>query len=362
MDIPYHPLATLIPPMSSDELEKLTQDIRHNGLLEPVVLFEGQILDGRHRWQACLSAGVDPRFEEFVGNDPVSYVLSKNLHRRHLTSAQKAAIAAEALPLLEKQAKARQLSTLKQFRDNDTVPQKIAERTEARDQAASLTGTNRQYVSDAKRSAENAPDVFAAMKSGTVSISEAKALTQKPPEEREATLEALPDLSRADRKALLRVVPAPEAESEPEESSPLLGEEDEEDDTETPLDYESESTDSSSSSLSVHFTSDSVEWYTPSTVLDRVIACLGDIDLDPCADPDHQVPSLSHFDDKSWQADGLNQQWFGVQPMPPLSPHALAVCLLPHRPSLLCWCRLVSVWIFIFLTYYISLFVSCTYI
>lgn len=316
MDIPYHPLAALIPPMSPDELEKLTADIAANGLLEPIVTLEGQILDGRHRWRACQISGIECRFEEYTGPDPVAFVLSKNLHRRHLSSAQKAAIAVEALPLLEKQARARQRQAGEQFgRGQEKVDKKIyqpmdeeeADRApQSIDQAASLTGTNRQYVSDAKRIAENAPDVFAAMKSGTVSIPEAKALTQKPPEEREATLEALPDLSRADRKALLHVVPPPEAESEPEESSPLLGEED---DTETPLDHGS--ADLSPSSLSVHFTSDTPEWYTPSTVLERVIACLGEIDLDPCADPDHQVPSRAHFDNCNGHNDGLNQDWVG---------------------------------------------------
>ena len=225
MAIPYHPLAALIPPMSADELAKLIVDIAANGLLEPIVLFEGQILDGRHRYQACEAAGVEPRYEEFAGPDPVSFVLSKNLHRRHLSSAQKAAIAAEALPLLEKQAKERQrqaggnhgnqytgLPVDKKIyqpmdeEEADRAPQSI-------DRAASLTGTNRQYVSDAKRIAENAPDVFTAMKSGEISMPEAKALTQKRPETRKDILASLPNLNRNERKALLHVVPVPEAES-----------------------------------------------------------------------------------------------------------------------------------------------------
>ena len=202
-----HPLAMLIPPMSADELEKLTTDIAANGLLEPIVLLDGQILDGRHRYQACLAAGVEPKFVEFTGADPIAFVLSKNLHRRHLTAAQKAAIAAEALPLLEEKAKERQLSSLKQFRESTTpatpVSQKIEQRdngNKAAEQAAALTGTNRQYVADAKRIATEAPEVFDAMKAGIVSMPEAKALAAKPEPDREEILSSLPEnVAEADR-------------------------------------------------------------------------------------------------------------------------------------------------------------------
>lgn len=195
-----HPLALLIPPMSPDELEKLTEDIRQHGLLESIVTFDGQILDGRHRAQACEAAGVEPRFEEFVGGDPsVAFVLSKNLHRRHLTSAQKAAIAVEALPLLQKQAKERQRQAGEQFGRGqeqklvEKIPQAMAEESsKSRDQAAALTGSNSHYVSDAKKIAVEAPDVFDAMKSGTVSMPEARALSQKSEPDREEILSSLP--------------------------------------------------------------------------------------------------------------------------------------------------------------------------
>jgi phage N-6-adenine-methyltransferase len=62
------------------------------------------------------------------------------------------------------------------------------------------------------------------------------------------------------------------------------------------------------SSLAVHFSSASPDWRTPPAVLDRVIACLGAIDLDPCADPDRQVPAAAHF---TAADDGLAHPWHG---------------------------------------------------
>ncbi len=58
----------------------------------------------------------------------------------------------------------------------------------------------------------------------------------------------------------------------------------------------------------VHFSSESPEWYTPRHVLGKVVEALGAIDLDPCADPEHHVPSLDHF---TKEDDGLSREWRG---------------------------------------------------
>lgn len=86
-----HPLSAAFPSMSSADLSALTDDIAENGLRTPIIVYEGQVLDGWHRWQACAMAGVEPRLQEFDGDDPVAFVLSSNLQRRHLTASQRAA-------------------------------------------------------------------------------------------------------------------------------------------------------------------------------------------------------------------------------------------------------------------------------
>ena len=95
-----HPASEIFPMMGESELADLAKDIRENGLLEPVVLFENLVIDGRNRMAACRLAGVQPQFITENIASPTQYVVSKNLHRRHLTLGQRAAIGVAMLPLL----------------------------------------------------------------------------------------------------------------------------------------------------------------------------------------------------------------------------------------------------------------------
>lgn len=89
-----HPLAELFPYLPASEIRSLVDSIRDSGLLEAIVLFEGKVLDGRHRQEACLIAKVTPRYEQYRGDNPLDFVFRKNFHRRHLTEAQRAMLAA----------------------------------------------------------------------------------------------------------------------------------------------------------------------------------------------------------------------------------------------------------------------------
>ena len=85
----FHPLAAIFPLMEGAELGALTDDIRAHGLVEPIILPEGRILDGRNRYLACRGADVQPTYRPFEGVDPFAFVISANLHRRHLTRGQR---------------------------------------------------------------------------------------------------------------------------------------------------------------------------------------------------------------------------------------------------------------------------------
>lgn len=93
--IPAHPYADIFPMLDRDQYAELVEDVRSHGLREPVILYEGQILDGRNRYRACKDAGVDCRFEPYTGDDPLSLVISLNLKRRHLSESQRAMVAAK---------------------------------------------------------------------------------------------------------------------------------------------------------------------------------------------------------------------------------------------------------------------------
>lgn len=94
MTYELHPLCTLFPRMSDAEFASLCDDIRANGQREPIMLLNDMVLDGGNRYRACLEVGAEPFFEPFTGSNPVAYVLSVNLHRRHLSPGQQAAIVA----------------------------------------------------------------------------------------------------------------------------------------------------------------------------------------------------------------------------------------------------------------------------
>ena len=90
----FHPLANVFPLLEGEEFDALVADIQASGLCEPVWLYEGQILDGRNRYRACQVLGLDCATRDYLGNDPLAFVLSMNLQRRHLDESQRAMIAA----------------------------------------------------------------------------------------------------------------------------------------------------------------------------------------------------------------------------------------------------------------------------
>jgi hypothetical protein len=93
-----HPFAKLFPPMEGEEFDALVADIKAHGLREPIVItHDDQVLDGRNRESACIEAGVKPLYRLFDGGDPLAFVISANIHRRHLTAEKKREIIAELI-------------------------------------------------------------------------------------------------------------------------------------------------------------------------------------------------------------------------------------------------------------------------
>src|SRR5262249_43430564 len=97
----FHPLADLFPMLEdkSAAFEALVDDIKERRQQEPVWLYEGKILDGRNRYLACQKLGREIQVKDFAGDDPIGFVLSANLHRRHLNESQRAMVAAKLTSL-----------------------------------------------------------------------------------------------------------------------------------------------------------------------------------------------------------------------------------------------------------------------
>ena len=90
-----HTFARLFPVITGPDFDALVADIKANGLREKITTLGGMILDGQNRFLACEAAGVKPEYEPYEGPDPLAFVISRNMARRHLTDDQRAAIAAE---------------------------------------------------------------------------------------------------------------------------------------------------------------------------------------------------------------------------------------------------------------------------
>ena len=88
-----HPAADVFPMMSDEELAKLGEDIAKHGIREHIRFLGDQLLDGRNRLEAAERVGFKVHagyFDHLPAVDPVAYVISANIHRRHLTKAQQA--------------------------------------------------------------------------------------------------------------------------------------------------------------------------------------------------------------------------------------------------------------------------------
>jgi hypothetical protein len=94
-----HPLSKLFPPISPEDFDKLAADIKLNGLHQAIVRYQGKILDGNNRYRACELVKIAPKFADFTGDDAAArnYVISANIHRRHLSPDQRREIIAALL-------------------------------------------------------------------------------------------------------------------------------------------------------------------------------------------------------------------------------------------------------------------------
>ena len=180
-----HPIADIFPLLSETELKVLADDIKENGLQVPITLFDGHILDGRNRYQACLMANVKPTFVEYTGDNPVQYVVSTNLHRRHLNESQRAMVAARIAN-----------TTWGGDRKSKCHLAPCSERTNQ--EAAELLNVSERSVKRAAKVKNNAiPEVIQAVESGQIPVSLAADIADAPPEKQKEVI------AKDDKKAIL---------------------------------------------------------------------------------------------------------------------------------------------------------------
>jgi hypothetical protein len=203
----------IFPEAKAEDYQRLRQDIEANGYDEtqPIMLYQGDILDGWNRQKACDELGIAARYQHFVGDDAeaIAYMMRTN-KRRNLNSGQWATIAVEAEELIaairfkvEKERRDKQAETKRQTTSQkalsaaaEVVVQKIVPQPKdtsklVATKTAELFNTNRTYVNQAAKLKVEAPEVFAQVKAGTMRMTDAaKAVKAIPkddwrPDERE---------------------------------------------------------------------------------------------------------------------------------------------------------------------------------
>ena len=143
------------------ELDRMAEDIRDHGLIEPIVTVEENgetfVLDGWGRYKCCLKAGVEPRFADFdelkTGVTKTEFVMSRNMFRKHLTPTQRACIAADVYN--------------GKFLNKGHVAHKHPELVSVQT-AAKMARVNEQTLRGAIRAKHVDPELFAKMKTGEV--------------------------------------------------------------------------------------------------------------------------------------------------------------------------------------------------
>jgi hypothetical protein len=158
--------------MNEREFGNLVESINANGFCahEPITLHEGMILDGRNRALACEVAKVEPIYTDLPsGVDPLQFVITKNLHPRHLNESQRAVVAAK-------------IATMKHGGDrkSDQDANLQVDRATA---ANMLNVSERSVANAAKVQAEGTPELVSAVERGDVAVSTAAVVTELPQEE-----------------------------------------------------------------------------------------------------------------------------------------------------------------------------------
>ncbi len=167
----------------------------------PIVLYQNQILDGRHRYEACKRARVTPRFERYTGNKPFEYCVSSNIKRRHLDAGQRAEIAAKFATLKhggDRKTPNSGVGTSATYASQDQEPDptldpKSGEKKDAKvskttaqngsaitqTEAAALMGVSITSVKLAAKIMAGAPDLMPQIKEGTLTLNAAEVILKK---------------------------------------------------------------------------------------------------------------------------------------------------------------------------------------
>jgi hypothetical protein len=203
----------IFPEANEEDFNRLLEDIRNNGFdqSQPVIVYEGAILDGWNRYRACQAIGISPAIKKFDGDQSAALrLVMRTNKRRNLNKGQWATIAVEAEDVLEaiaeqvererrEKQKANAVNQHSEASDKKLSQPSTHHETATATKAAELFNTNRTYVNQAAKVKSEAPEAFEKVKAGKMTLQDAmKEVARKPTEpewlpdelERKAKVEA----------------------------------------------------------------------------------------------------------------------------------------------------------------------------
>lgn len=250
----WHDYAKLFPMLSGEAQDALRADVAAHGVREPIVTYQGKILDGRNRYMAARDLGQDFPVREFEGDDAaaLAFVVSTNLHRRHLTESQRASVAAR-------------LANMRQGARTDREPRaNLHEVSTAA--AAEMLNVSERSVKTARKVQETAPaEIVRAVDEGRISVSLAAEVAELPEEAKAEVIAAPPEKQREVAREQVK-------------------------------------------KAHVANNSGNNEWYTPPAFIEAARRVMGGIDLDPATSEvaNRTVQAARIF---TAEDDGLAQEW-----------------------------------------------------
>lgn len=187
--VEVHPVADALPMIKGAAWDEFVEDIRANGLKNPIDLLpDGRVIDGRNRLKACRQLGIEPIYRT-VTEDPTTYVMTMNIHRRNLDASRKSALAVSIMAHTEA-AKAAKRKALGSSRGGSAKvlpilgePSKRLDKSEKpptadRAMAASV-GVSHQYIATAKKLKNENPEAFEKLLDGEIKMADATFLLKK---------------------------------------------------------------------------------------------------------------------------------------------------------------------------------------
>jgi hypothetical protein len=159
-EIEFHDIASVFPMMKEKDLANLASDIKKNGLQNKIILYENKILDGRNRYKACLMAGVPIEFDKYQDNNPITYVISVNAHRRHLNQSMRAVAASR-------------VANMRQGERTDLEPSVDVRNVTSQAEAAKELDVSERMIQTVKAIERDAPEMIKNIEDGDITVTAA---------------------------------------------------------------------------------------------------------------------------------------------------------------------------------------------